>query len=99
MRLERIGLPGIAMAAMSAMAFVLANGTVAAGAKKPVTIALFVAIQANPVEQAIINAFKRVADDDGGRSRRTGRQPIHPWPPPERVRTARQRTALRAAPP
>lgn len=33
--------------------------------KKDVTIALFVAIQANPVEQAIINAFHRIAEQDG----------------------------------
>jgi ABC-type sugar transport system substrate-binding protein len=33
--------------------------------KKPVTIALFVAIQANPIEQAIINAFNDVAKEDG----------------------------------
>ncbi|MEO8668326.1 MAG: sugar ABC transporter substrate-binding protein [Bauldia sp.] len=32
---------------------------------KPVTIALFVAIQANPVEQAIINNFMKVTDADG----------------------------------
>ena len=65
MRNQRVGLPGIAIAAMTAIGFVLVDGTAAADAKKPVTIALFVAIQANPVEQAIINAFKRVADDDG----------------------------------
>ena len=34
-------------------------------AKKPVTIALFVAIQSNPVEQAIINNFQAVAKKDG----------------------------------
>jgi ABC-type sugar transport system substrate-binding protein len=33
--------------------------------KKDVVIALFVAIQANPVEQAIINAFNKVAEEDG----------------------------------
>jgi len=34
-------------------------------AKKPVNIALFVAIQSNPVEQAIINNFNAVAKKDG----------------------------------
>ncbi len=34
-------------------------------AKKQVTIALFVAIQSNPVEQAIINNFQAVAKKDG----------------------------------
>jgi ABC-type sugar transport system substrate-binding protein len=34
-------------------------------AKKPVNIALFVAIQSNPVEQAIINNFQAVAKKDG----------------------------------
>jgi ABC-type sugar transport system substrate-binding protein len=37
----------------------------AAAEKKPVNIALFVAIQANPVEQAIINNFMDVAKQDG----------------------------------
>jgi ABC-type sugar transport system substrate-binding protein len=37
----------------------------AQSAKKQVTIALFVAIQSNPVEQAIINNFKAVAKADG----------------------------------
>jgi ABC-type sugar transport system substrate-binding protein len=37
----------------------------AATTKKKVTIALFVAIQANPVEQAIINNFDKVAKKDG----------------------------------
>ena len=37
----------------------------AQGMKKDVTIALFVAIQSNPVEQAIINAFQKVAKEDG----------------------------------
>jgi ABC-type sugar transport system substrate-binding protein len=44
------------MAAMSSAAF---------GQTKEVTIALFVAIQANPVEQAIINSFEKVAAEDG----------------------------------
>src|SRR5581483_1815503 len=61
----RISLPGIGVAAIAAIGLILADGVAAAAAKKPVTIALFVAIQANPVEQAIINAFKRVADEDG----------------------------------
>ena len=45
----------------------LVGGTMTAGAAegKDVTIALFVAIQANPVEQAIINAFNKVAEEDG----------------------------------
>src|SRR5207248_1780740 len=34
-------------------------------APKPVKIALFVAIQANPVEQSIIETFKQVAEKDG----------------------------------
>ena len=37
----------------------------AATKKKPVTVALFVAIQSNPVEQAIINNFNAVAKADG----------------------------------
>jgi ABC-type sugar transport system substrate-binding protein len=38
---------------------------VSAASKKDVAIALFVAIQSNPVEQAIIKAFNRIADQDG----------------------------------
>src|SRR4029078_2588580 len=42
-----------------------ASSAGAADAAKSVTIALFVAIQANPVEQAIIDNFNKVAADDG----------------------------------
>jgi ABC-type sugar transport system substrate-binding protein len=42
-----------------------AGASKSAHAKKPVTIALFVAIQSNPVEQAIINNFNAVAKADG----------------------------------
>ncbi len=45
-------------------AFAAGSGTGAA-AGRSVTIALFVAIQANPVEQAIIKAFEKVAAEDG----------------------------------
>jgi ribose transport system substrate-binding protein len=40
-------------------------GTAVAADKKPVTVALFVAIQSNPVEQMIINNFMKVAEEDG----------------------------------
>ena len=49
---------------LAAMA-VVATGPAQAQGKKNVTIALFVAIQSNPVEQAIINAFNKVAKEDG----------------------------------
>jgi len=52
------------LTAAGAMA-VATNSATAADGKKPVTIALFVAIQANPVEQAIINDFMEVAKKDG----------------------------------
>lgn len=48
-----------------AMAVVIGSGAVMAADKKPVTIALFVAIQSNPVEQMIINSFMKVAQEDG----------------------------------
>jgi ABC-type sugar transport system substrate-binding protein len=54
----------ICMAAIAAAAALPATPT-AAQAKKEVSIALFVAIQSNPVEQAIINAFQKVAKEDG----------------------------------
>jgi ABC-type sugar transport system substrate-binding protein len=56
-----------AAAGLAAAAAVGATAASAAGdaAKKPVTIALFVAIQANPVEQSIINNFMVVAKEDG----------------------------------
>jgi ribose transport system substrate-binding protein len=44
---------------------VRAAGAAPAAKKAPVTIALFVAIQSNPVEQAIINNFNSVAKQDG----------------------------------
>jgi ribose transport system substrate-binding protein len=50
----------------TAAAFAMASEpATAAMKKKNVTIALFVAIQANPVEQAIINNFMDVAKKDG----------------------------------
>jgi ribose transport system substrate-binding protein len=56
--------------ALSAVVVLALVGTVGAAtgktvAKKHVTIALFVAIQSNPVEQAIINNVKGVAKADG----------------------------------
>jgi ribose transport system substrate-binding protein len=47
------------------VAAVLGSGAVAAPHAKQVNIALFVAIQSNPVEQAIINNFQAVAKKDG----------------------------------
>jgi ABC-type sugar transport system substrate-binding protein len=44
---------------------VRAAGSSAGVSKKQVTIALFVAIQSNPVEQAIINNFNGIAKKDG----------------------------------
>ena len=54
------GVAAVAMAASVASA--APAGTMAA--KKKVTIALFVAIQSNPVEQSIINNFHKVAQAD-----------------------------------
>jgi ABC-type sugar transport system substrate-binding protein len=56
-----------AIAAIAALGTALGTSaaTRAGAAKKPVTIALFVAIQSNPVEQAIINNFQAVAKKDG----------------------------------
>jgi ABC-type sugar transport system substrate-binding protein len=59
-RLKGMGI--LAMGAIAALAMATAP---ASAAGKQVSIALFVAIQANPVEQAIINAFNKVATDDG----------------------------------
>lgn len=55
-------------AAVALAAFLISTGTAGSSqsAQKPVTIALFVAIQANPVEQAIINNFNAIAKQDGG---------------------------------
>jgi ABC-type sugar transport system substrate-binding protein len=53
----------VATAAMISLAGI--QGAASTSDKKEVTIALFVAIQANPVEQAIINAFHRIAEQDG----------------------------------
>jgi ABC-type sugar transport system substrate-binding protein len=55
------GICGVAACAVATLAATAAN----AQDKKDVTIALFVAIQSNPVEQAIINAFNKVAEEDG----------------------------------
>lgn len=54
-----------AAAMLGAAGGLMAAGSATAADKKPVTIALFVAIQANPVEQAIINNFMDVAKADG----------------------------------
>ncbi len=52
----------LALVALGATALSVGAATTA---KKRVTIALFVAIQSNPVEQAIINNFNQVAKTDG----------------------------------
>jgi ribose transport system substrate-binding protein len=54
-----------AAAMLAAGAMAMASQPAAAAGKKDVTVALFVAIQANPVEQAIINDFQKVAKEDG----------------------------------
>lgn len=59
--LSGLGIFIIGVAAMVAAATTTAD----AQSNKEVTIALFVAIQSNPVEQAIINAFEKVAKEDG----------------------------------
>ncbi|MGH7074125.1 MAG: sugar ABC transporter substrate-binding protein [Stellaceae bacterium] len=53
------------LAAAGAMAMTSGGPAAAAMMKKHVTIALFVAIQSNPVDQAIINDFHAVAKKDG----------------------------------
>jgi ABC-type sugar transport system substrate-binding protein len=56
----------LCFAAAAAMTFLPGvQSSASTSDKKDVTIALFVAIQANPVEQAIINAFHRIAEQDG----------------------------------
>jgi ABC-type sugar transport system substrate-binding protein len=68
MHTRLIKLAGPKLAAMAVGAAALAVTAIApahAQGKKDVTIALFVAIQNNPVEQAIINAFNDVAKEDG----------------------------------
>lgn len=57
----------LAVAVAAAVALVAGVSTAVSTpvAKKKVNIALFVAIQSNPVEQAIINNFKSVAKADG----------------------------------
>jgi ABC-type sugar transport system substrate-binding protein len=55
----------LAATAMFGAAAGFMAGHAAAADKKPVTIALFVAIQSNPVEQMIINSFMKVAQEDG----------------------------------
>jgi ABC-type sugar transport system substrate-binding protein len=62
MRTQRF--PAIGLLAAIPM-LVLASAPALSADKKPVKIALFVAIQSNPVEQAIINAFNDVAKQDG----------------------------------
>jgi ABC-type sugar transport system substrate-binding protein len=54
-----------ATAMFGAAAGFIAAGPAVAADKKPVTIALFVAIQSNPVEQMIINTFIKTAEADG----------------------------------
>jgi ABC-type sugar transport system substrate-binding protein len=54
-----------ATAMFGAAAGLAVAGPAAAAEKKPVTIALFVAIQSNPVEQMIINTFMKTAEADG----------------------------------
>ena len=56
---------GAVLALAAVMAAALGGGAGAATQAKPVSIALFVAIQSNPVEQSIINNFKAVAKKDG----------------------------------
>ena len=51
--------------AAAALSIAAGSASAAAADKKPAKIALFVAIQANPVEQAIINDFLEVAKADG----------------------------------
>jgi ABC-type sugar transport system substrate-binding protein len=55
---------GAVLRSLVAMLLALCSGS-AIAASKPVTIALFVAIQSNPVEQSIINNFMAVAEADG----------------------------------
>ncbi|HEY7603163.1 MAG TPA: sugar ABC transporter substrate-binding protein [Gaiellaceae bacterium] len=66
---SRARVVGAALAVLAVVTSVLvisvSTATGTPTAKKPVTIALFVAIQANPVEQAIINNVKAVAKADG----------------------------------
>ena len=57
---------GAVMVLVAVVAAAVGSGAGAAPrAKKSVTIALFVAIQSNPVEQAIINNFQAIAKKDG----------------------------------
>ncbi len=56
---------GAAAAILGAVGGLMASGPAVAADKKPVTVALFVAIQSNPVEQMIINSFMDVAKEDG----------------------------------
>ena len=53
------------LAVVAAAALGGGAGAAPQATKKPVSIALFVAIQSNPVEQAIINQFKAVGKKDG----------------------------------
>src|SRR4051794_27049518 len=55
----------LALAIGAVAATALIGGAAYAAGKKDVTIALFVAIQANPIEHAIIKAFNKVAEADG----------------------------------
>ncbi|MEX0852680.1 MAG: sugar ABC transporter substrate-binding protein [Bauldia sp.] len=64
MKMTSSGCGTLAVCAAAVLAATVAT-PVRSAEEKDVTIALFVAIQANPVEQAIINAFTRVAEEDG----------------------------------
>ncbi len=62
----RHSVPGsLAAGIVAAGLLCLTTTSTMAADKKPVTIALFVAIQSNPVDQQIINTFNKVAKDDG----------------------------------
>lgn len=63
----RTGVATLVVAVLAGAILVIGTGTAAGkpAAKTPVRIALFVAIQSNPVEQAIINNVKAVAKKDG----------------------------------
>ena len=65
MRRKLILVGAIAVIAVLGTALGTGAATKATKAKKQVTVALFVAIQSNPVEQAIINNFQAVAKKDG----------------------------------
>lgn len=66
-RSKKGALGALAVAALAAVALSATVGTATGSstAKQKVSIALFVAIQSNPVEQAIINKFNAIAKADG----------------------------------